>query len=272
MTTKRATRRPSKIRPVLISQMRVPPALVTQRQFRQAHGDAIAADLDLNKLGFPIINIRDGIPWVLDGQHRIYALKANGFEKDVLDCEVYEGLSDAEAADIFLGRDARKAISAYDKFHVACTAGHRRENDIRRVVEAQGLKITNTKTENSVGCISALCQLYDRSGDTVVGQTVRVLKKAYAGVSAAFDTYLVTGVGLVFNRYNGATNEGLLIEKLGGATGGLLRRAEMMRERTGASKSTCIAAVVIELYNKGLTPKQKLASWWKQADEPGGDE
>ena len=54
-------RRPSKIRPVPIAQMRVPPALVTQRPFRKAHGDAISSDLDLDKLGFPIINHRDAI-------------------------------------------------------------------------------------------------------------------------------------------------------------------------------------------------------------------
>src|SRR5262245_28992785 len=128
---KQPNRRPSKIRPVPIAQMRIPPALVTQRQFRKAHGDRIAAELDLNKIGYPIINHRDGIYWVLDGQHRIYALKENGFDKDVLDCEVYDGLSDAEMADIFLGRDARKPISPFDKFHVACTAGRDRETGIR---------------------------------------------------------------------------------------------------------------------------------------------
>src|SRR3990167_2099442 len=95
---KQPNRRPSKIRPVPLGVMRIPPALVTQREFRQAHGDRIAAELDLNKLGYPIINHRDGIYWVLDGQHRIYALKQNGFEKDQLDCEVYEDLTDAERA------------------------------------------------------------------------------------------------------------------------------------------------------------------------------
>src|SRR3990167_2369616 len=143
---KQPNRRPSKIRPVPLGVMRIPPALVTQREFRQAHGDRIAADLDLNKIGFPIINHRDGIYWVLDGQHRVYALKQFGFsDKDVLECEVYEDLTDAEMADIFLGRDARKAIAPYDKFHVACTAGRKRETDVRRTLEANGLRIGRAK-------------------------------------------------------------------------------------------------------------------------------
>src|ERR1051325_3976125 len=102
---KQPSRKPSKIRPVPLGMMRIPPALVCQREFRKAHGDRIAKELDLNKLGYPIINHRDGIYWVVDGQHRIYALKENDFsDKDVLDCEVYEDLSDAEMAEIFLRR------------------------------------------------------------------------------------------------------------------------------------------------------------------------
>jgi hypothetical protein len=267
--SRQRTRKPSKIRPVPIEKMRVPPALVAQRQFRKAHGDKLAADLDLDKLGFPIINHRDGIYWICDGQHRVYALKQNGFEKDVLDCEVYENLSDAEMAEIFLGRDDRRAIQPFDKFHVACTAGRVRENDIRRMVESNGLKISQSRTENSIGAVGALGKVYDRSGEVVLGQVLRTLKHAYLGDASAFDGKLVEALGLVFNRYNGKTNEKDLAARLstvhGGLTG-LLRRAESLRERTGNDKAQCIAATVVDVYNRGAGPRAKgrLADWWKQ--------
>lgn len=263
-------RKPSKIYDVAIGKMRVPPALVTQREFRKAHGDRIAADLDLNKIGLPILNHRDHIFWVLDGQHRIYALKQFGFtEKDVVTCEVYEGLSDSEMAEIFLGRDARRAISPYDKFHVACTAGRVRENDIRRVVEANGLKIGRSKEENTIGAISALGKVYDRSGDVVVGQVCRALKSAFSGDPTAFDANIIDGLGLVFNRYNGKTNEKELASRLAATpygVRGLLRRAETQRERTGNNKSQCIAATVVDIYNKAMGPRasDRLPSWWKE--------
>jgi hypothetical protein len=269
---KQPNRKPSKVYDVAIGKMRVPPALVTQREFRKAHGDRIASELDLNKLGFPILNHRDHIYWILDGQHRIYALKSFGFtDKDLLTCEVYEGLSDAEMADIFLGRDERRAISPYDKFHVACTAGHKRENEIRRVVEANGLKIGRTKEENTIGAIAALGKVYDRSGDVVVGQVVRALKNAFAGDPAAFDSNVIDGMGLVFNRYNGRTNEKEMAARLAQTAHGvrgLLRRAETQRERTGNQKSQCIAATVVDIYNKGLGPRanDRLPSWWKEAE------
>lgn len=272
-------RKPSKVRPVPIKLMKVPPALVTQREFRQWHGDHLAANLDLNKLGFPIVNWRDGIYWILDGQHRVYALRQNGFENDVLDCEVYEDLSDPEMADIFLGRDDRRAISAFDKFFVSCTAEYRRETGIRRAVEAQGVRIGRTKQENTVSAIAALGKVYDKAGgdhagETVVGQVIRTLKNAYAGDPLAFESKIVEGVGLVFNRYNGRTNEKDLASRLAGNSSGvrgLLRRAETQRLRTGNAAAHCIAACVIETYNKGLSGRstERLPSWWKEEIEGG---
>jgi hypothetical protein len=268
---KQPNRKPSKIRPVPIGQMRIPPALVTQREFRKAHGDRIAAELDLNKLGYPIINHRDGNYWVLDGQHRVYALKQFGFgEQDTVDCEVYEGLSDAEMADIFLGRDARKPIPLYDKFHVACTALRRRELDIQRAVESNGQKISRNK-EDGISAVGALGSVYDRCGDVVLGQVVRTINLGFSGDALAFDRAVIEGLGLVFNRYNGKTNEkqlgGRLSELRHGARE-LLRKAEAIRERTGNQKKQCVAAAVVDIYNKGLAPRDthRLPSWWKEAE------
>lgn len=275
MAKPHSTRRPSKIRPVPINQMRVPPALVTQREFRKAHGDRLAAELDLNKLGFPIINHRDGHYWVLDGQHRIYAMRQNGFEKDALDCEVYEDLTDEEMADIFLGRDARKAVAPFDKFHVACTAGYSREVGIRRAVEAQGIRVGRQKEENTVSAIGALGKVYDKAGggkngEIVVGQVVRTIKNAFGGDPTSFDKALIEGIGFVFNRYNGLTKERDLSAKLAAkGVRGILRRAEAQRERIGNLKGQCVAAVVVETYNGGLGPRagDRLPSWWKESTE-----
>lgn len=270
---KQPSRRPSKIRPVPLGSMRTPPALVTQREFRQAHADRIAADLDLDKIGFPIINHRDGIYWVLDGQHRVSALKQFGFgDKDTIDCEVFEDLSDAEMAEIFLGRDARKPIPIYDKFHVSVTAGHRRERDIQRAVESNGQKISRNQKEGGVSAVGALGKVYDRSGDVVLGQVVRAINLGFSGEPAAFDASIIEGLGLVFNRYNGRTNErdlGARLAELKHGSRELLRRAEAIRMRTGNQKKQCVAAAVVDLYNKGRAPlaKDRLPSWWKSADE-----
>lgn len=268
---KQPSRKPSKIRPVPIHQMRIPPALVTQREFRKAHGDRLAAELDLNKLGFPVINHRDGNYWVVDGQHRIYALKQNGFEKDVLDCEVYEDLTDEESAEIFLGRDDRKPIPIFDKFHVAVTAGRRRERDIQRSVESNGQKLGRNNTDGGISAVGALGSVYDRSGDVVLGQVIRTINLGFGGDPMGFDRAVIEGLGLVFNRYNGKTNEKNLGHRLAELRRGareLLQKAESIRDRTGNQKKQCVAAAVVDLYNRGLPPRdgKRLPAWWKEAE------
>lgn len=267
-------RKASKFYLVPIAKMRVPPALVTQRQFRKAHGDRIAADLDLDKLGYPILNHRDGIFWVLDGQHRIYAMKENGFETYDLQCEVYEGLTDAEMADIFIGRDARRAISSFDKFHIACTAGYPRETAILRAVETQGVKISRDHKDGCVSAVGALGKVYDGSGagqvgEVIVGQVVRTIKNGLGGDYQAFDRNLIEGLGQIFNRYNGRTNEKHLAAALSASqygTAGILRRAKSQQERTGNQLAQCVAAAVVDLYNKQANKSHKLPSWWKEAE------
>jgi len=269
--TKPLSRRPSKFYRVKLGLMRTPPALVTQRQFRKAHGDRIAAELDLDKLGIPVLNHRDNIFWIVDGQHRIYALKQFGFAAtDEFDCEVFEGLSDEEAAKMFLGRDARRAICSFDKFHIACTAGQTRELAIRRAVESNGLAISRDKHDNRIGAVTALGRVYDRAGDVVLGQVVRTLKNAYGGDAHAFEGTVIEGLGHVFNRYNGRTNEKELATRLGAVpqgVQGVLRRAEGQRQNTGNAKAQCTAAAIVDIYNKGCKPRspERLPSWWKES-------
>lgn len=262
------TPRASKIRPVPIAEMRVPPALVTQRPFIQAHGDKLSANLELEKLGYPVINFRDGIYWILDGQHRVHALKENGFGAERLDCEVYEGLTDAEMADVFLGRDDRKAVNPYAKFHIGCTAEYELETSVRRVVESNHLKIGQTKESGNVGCVSTLVSVHKASGAVVLGLSLRTIRDAFSSDAAAFDGQIIKGVAMVYNRYNGKTDEKHMVEALGrvqNGARGVLRRAEAQRERTGNQKAQCVAATLVDIYNKGLG-RNRLPSWWKASE------
>lgn len=269
--TKLSNRKPSKVRAVPIAQMRVPPALIVQREFRQAHADHLCANMDPNKLGYPIVNLRDGIYWLVDGQHRVAALKMwdPSIVDTNLDCEVYENLTNAEMADIFLGRGDSKHIPTYDKFHVSCTAGHERELAIKRAVEVNGQKFSRSHV-SGISAVGSLAKVYDTSGEAVLNQVIRTIRGGFEGDPLGFERSVIEGLGLVYNRYNGRTNEVNLAKRLGGLRQGareLLRKAESLRERTGSPKKQCVAAVVVDIYNKGEGSnhsKGRLPAWWKE--------
>lgn len=264
---------PHKVRPVRIAEMRVPPVGVVQRRFSQAQAEEYAANFDPNKIGIPAVNLRAGVPWIVDGQHRVEAIKLYFAPNDPgsIDCNVYTDLSDAEMAELFIGLNTRRAVNRFDLFQVACTAERTRESEIRRVVEANGLKVKQAREEGAVSAVSALCRIHDRAGTTVLGQTLRALRDGLPGDILAFDSQLLLGCAEVFNRYNGKTSEKHLTGSIASVPKGastILRRAEALRERTGNNKMQCVAATLVEVYNKGLGPraKDRLPDWWKSSE------
>lgn len=261
---------PHKVRPVKVSEMRVPPVGVAQRRYSRSQAEALAADFDPNKFGMPTVNFRDGIYWVVDGQHRIEALKLWMSDPGLIDCNVYIDLTDAEMAELFIGLNTRRAVNPFDLFLTACTAERSREADVRRVIESNNLKVSQDKSPGCVGAVSSVCRIHDRAGATVLGQVLRVMRDGFPGDPLAFDGRLMMGAAHVFNRFNGKTNEKDMVSALAEVHGGaraILRRAEAQRERTGNIKSQCIAATIVDAYNKNLGPraKDRLPSWWKEA-------
>lgn len=264
-----ALRRTSKVFMVPIPKMRVPPAGIAQREFRPQWGDKLAKELELGAIGIPVMNLRGGIFWVIDGQHRIYALKENGLGNESLECEVFEDLTDEQMAAIFRARNTRKSVAPIDNFLVACTAGDKRALSIRRAVESNQCRIGRERAHGQVSCVQALGKVYDAAGESVLGQVVRTIRDGFEGDEYGFDAQMVQALGMVYNRYNGRTNEKQLIARLSDVQHGpraILRRGAAMREKTGNLVAQCIAAVIVETYNKGAKkPAERLPSWWSDA-------
>lgn len=239
-----------------------------QKEFRESRARVMAGDnLDLNALGNLVVNHRDGIFWIIDGCHRQWALVESGFADYEVSCEVYENLSDAEMAQVFLLRAKRRVMGMFETFKVRCDADSSRESEIQRVVEANRLKISREHEPHCISAVAALGRVYDGGGSKVLGQTVRALRDGFGGDPMAFDGQMIRAMGMVFNRHNGHVDEQLLVERLSqvqhGARG-LMRRAEAQRERTGNQKAQCLAAVIVDAVNKGTAPSKRLPSWWKE--------
>jgi len=101
--------------------MRVsPPA---QREYLPAHASALAARFDPDAVGILVVNVHaDGIPYLVDGQHRRAAAIMRDYGEQKVQCECYHGLSEAEEAELFLQRNYRRIVRAFDNFRFVITA------------------------------------------------------------------------------------------------------------------------------------------------------
>lgn len=257
----------SKVHLVPMALMRRPSFL--QKEFNQDRADRMAADLHLEGLGRLLVNHRDGVFYIIDGCHRHEALMKNGFGEYEIECDVHTGLSDEDMARVFLLHARRRVMSAFETFNVNVEAGHARECEILRTVNACQLKITRTKEQNCLKSVAAIGKVFDVGGPKVLQQSLRLLASGFSGDPAAFDGTMIVGAGGLINRFNGRTKDRELADKLSKLPNGprwILQRAESIKQKTGNDKAQCVSAVLVDLHNRGLSPKDKLPSWWKSAN------
>jgi hypothetical protein len=255
---------------VPISQMRVSP--LAQRDLNPARVDRLAASFDLEQLGTPTVSFRDGCYYIIDGQHRIEALKAIGYGDQQVQCWVYKGLSEADEAERFLRLNDVLAVAAYPKFKVAVQAGRAEEADIDRIVRAQGLRISLERGDRAISAVHTLRRVYRRGGPACLARTLRIARDAYG--DPGLEAMVIDGIGLLCHRYNGELREDQVIPALAEASGGvngLLGKAENLRRQTGNPKAHCVAAAAVELVNRRRGGR-KLRSWWRPETGPAASD
>lgn len=242
------------------------PAPKAQRDYSAAWASEIASHLNIEGIGYPVVSYRDGVFYIIDGQHRVQALRIFGFPPtDTIQCEVYEMLTEDQEAELFLERNNSKAVGALDKFLKAINAGRSVEMAIDHVVRAQGLRVgRRERTSKAISAVGVLRRVVDRHGLLGLGKVLRIIRDAYG--DAGFEALVIDGLSLCLHRYDGQIDETAMTERLAKTSGGLnglLQPAEKTHLALGQPRIQCVAASAASIYNREQKGK-KLPPWWKE--------
>lgn len=232
---------------------------MAQRDLRPSWAAEIAREFDPDRFTPPVLSHRDGKFYIIDGQHRFAAMRLMGWEDQQLQCWVFSGLTEADEADLFLHLNRSKVVNAFDKFRIAVTAGRSDEVDVEKIVRAQGLRISHDR--GGISCVSALLSVH-RYGGPVLGRALRIVRDAYGDLG--FRAEIITGVGMLCQRYGSQFDDDRLVEKLTSVNGGmfgLLNAARATKRQIGRPLSHCVAAQAIVYLNAGRGGR-KLPDWW----------
>lgn len=266
MTNRTATNRVERDARLLwvpIAKMKVSP--MAQRELNQSRVDHLSANFDPEQLGTPTVNERDDHYFIIDGQHRIAAMRHMGWGDQQIQCWTYRGLAEEEEAERFLVLNDYLAVNAFARFKVGVTAGREIESDIDRIVRAAGMTIAKAKAPGAVGCVGTLTKVYQRSGQRTLARTIRIVRDAFGDVG--LEAHVVDGIGLLCHRYNGTLDDAVAVEKLGathGGVNGLMGKARAAHKQRLGSLNHCVAAAAVEIINSGKGGN-KLPVWWGAA-------
>jgi hypothetical protein len=244
---------------VAIGVMRVAPFA---QQYRV---DALVADFDLDQLGTPTVSYRDGYYWIIDGQHRIEALRGIGWGDQQIQCWTYEGLTEEQECEKFLKLNDTLAVGAHDRFRIGVNARREVPTVINGVVSAEGLHVSTAKSPGSIGAVGTLVRVYQRGGADTLGRTRRIIRDSFG--DPGMQALVIDGIGHLCGRYGEQLDEQIAIKKLGGihaGASGLLGKGAVIHQKYGQVRAHCVAAAAAEIINTGRGGK-KLPSYWRES-------
>lgn len=207
---------------------------------------------------------------VIDGQGRLALLREVGWGEQMVLCTIFEKLTQAEEADLFLNLNATRNVLAFDKFRMRLVRGDAVPCAINRILGGLGLCLGEDDQDKHIRAVVALERIYTGAGiaSAVVGamalkDTLDIIKTAWGPQVSTFNGKVIEGVGLVLLRFADVSDRTRLIKKLAGLPGGsagLVARGKAIKEFKGRPLHQCTAAAVVDLYNGGRG--KKLDDWW----------
>lgn len=243
-----------------------------QRPRDEAAEQRIADNLDLNVLGVLDVSARaDGRFHVMDGQTRRNALIRFGFsEDDLVPCLVARGLTRAQEAAHFTGRNTARPVRAFDRFRVRVQAEDPIALGIDAILMEHGWRVQTGDVDGGFAAVVAAERVYTGYGSTEKELGPRNLRSALGVVTEAWGRKpgtahgaIIAGLGLFFARYGDAVDKAALVRRLAQFPGGAdayVGKARGIREFRGGVLARCVAELSVEIYNRRRSSGQ-LADW-----------
>ncbi|WP_306980602.1 ParB/Srx family N-terminal domain-containing protein [Streptomyces canus] len=236
-----------------------------QRTLNERRAQKIANRMVSEALGSIIVSQReDGSRYIVDGQHRWRACVLA--DVNTLVAEVHHGLTQAQEAMLFLikNQESHKP-RPIDEFHVGLTGGVLLYVDTARVLEKHALTLGSTST-NSVGAVSGVLQITERSGADVLDRTLTVAEAAWGRSAETWDGMLLGGIGTFLGRWGDLVDDDELARKMASMGTAVKWRSEILSQSSRGSfnnsgtGSRVITAyrIVANAWNRGRKAENRI--------------
>lgn len=244
-----------------------------QRDLDMARVQKMVRDWDPRRSGLATLSHRAGVLWIVDGQHRVAALREMG--AIFIDASVLEGMSQSDEADLFVAlQRGTKSLNAWDLFKAETTAGHPEVLDIIRIVHAAGFKIERSTGHGNIQAVGALRRVFSLGGEPLLALTLTTARGCWSGDRKQLDGQVLEGLALFFHSFRGepqydADRASRVLQTTPAVT--FLRQAqEIAQNRASVSSSAAnVAEAIRNKYNDRLSRAKQLGAIRRIRRSPG---
>lgn len=234
--------------------------LRVQRPLDALRVDSMVKNFSPSAVGVICLSRRDNSIYVcLDGQHRVAACKKSGVE--FVTAEIYEGLTLAQEAEMFIERNSAQKVPYLDKFFVRVTSEDSIALGMLSEINNVKWRIPRQEIDGpEFFAVSAFEKIY--RVDPNLARTILYVVSRSFGISGS-DYRILRGLQEFYRLYNGKSYEGSiitidderLIERLSNYPKGpteLISKAQALYTVVGTSINRCVASLITKEYNKNL--------------------
>ena len=231
-----------------------------QRDPSSRRVERIVSNFDPAKLGVLVVNQRrEGVYAILDGQHRLSALRTLGFPDT--NCLVLTGLSIEQEADYYRKQNENQAaLTNYDLYLGGIVAGDPHYLMLKDTLGKFGYKASKHSAPKNVTAIAALNKITKMYGFDVLDQVFAYISAAWDGDSTAARREMLAGMAEFAARFGDKVTPEMFAKRMGMQIPGLLyyeyrRRSEgraTYRNAFNPLMRRLCCVVLMEAYNKGL--------------------
>jgi hypothetical protein len=239
--------------------MRVDPAY--QRDLSERHVQRIAQDYDKFALGLISVSRRaNGYVYILDGQHRVEALRRIGVGHVPIQCLVYEGITPPEEADVFYMQSKTKRLSSVDIFRARLVAKEPIATEIAEIVGEFGYKINSNNSQDSIQAPTMMERIFTGHGPERLRKVCSIVKRIWTDQRVATPGYIFMGIDAFLNRYEDIADEGRLVRVLAATPKAEIEEAAKSMKKFLQDKfENRYGRAIAHIYNKGL--QNRLEDW-----------
>ena len=172
-----------------------------QRILNMKNVAGIVKNFDPAKLGVLVVSHRtDGTYAVLDGQHRLTALRRLGY--DATNCIVLEGMTIQQEADYFRRQNENKqSLRINDTFNASLWAEDAESLRIKELMDKYGFRHGKSGQPMCICAIGALQRILRRFGDRTLELTLACIAATWPHDSTILRGEMLAGLGEFWRRY-----------------------------------------------------------------------
>lgn len=227
-----------------------------QRELSWKQIGKIVRNFDLNLVNAIRVSRRDGVNYVVDGQHTIEAIAQISRSRSTpVWCMVSEELSYTREAELFAEQQqCVKQLVPYDVFNAKLEAKCDDQLRIRDLVGSYNLRVTCCSSAGGICAVGALEDIYYKYGITHLKDTLDLCIGTWQGESRSLSRNVLCAVAKIIYAYGEQIDKDLFRERLAQYSMAAIQRGARDR-RPGAAG---FAEEIVSLYNKSRTGHSSL--------------